>query len=109
MGIDNAQLKQLVGRKVELYDPHRNKSLTGLVLYAPPQDQRCEYVLAYRNGGGFKYKLLPPHLISSLDTAGKVTKMAGEIHEQVSGYGHDRSTLALGLEALFREQGLVIS
>ncbi len=110
MGIKPAQLEQLVKKKVELYDPRTKKSLTGLVLYAPPKDQRSEHALVYQERGEFFYQILPPHWISSLEITPEGIRLAGEINDQIrSWYDSGYKTLALGLEALFKQAGLAIS
>ncbi|MEK6950958.1 MAG: hypothetical protein AABX13_04520 [Nanoarchaeota archaeon] len=93
MGIEPAQLEQLVKKKIVLHDSRTDKSLTGVVLYAPPKEQRGNLVLVYREKSEFFYKLLPPHWISSLEITPEGAQLKGEINGQVSWYDSVYKTL----------------
>ncbi len=107
-GMSNEQLEQLVGKRVELYDPRKTEPLEGVILYAP-KEERCEHAVVYRRQGEYKYRLLPAHLLSLQEVADKNVKMNWEFVELEGRYEIGNRTFLLGLKTLFEKAGLPIS
>lgn len=105
-GIDNKQLEQLVGKKIELYDSRKPDSLVGVLLDAPP-GERCQYAVVYHEQGEFKYRLLPAHLLSLATASENTVKMGWEFVEMEGRYIGNR-TFQLGLKALFEKAGVPV-